>query len=524
MPEIKPIRFTELKNPERIELKKSVRLGRVHPIRFETPIIHRRGPRHDDYSADALEGRAVSKEEVTGTLPERITYKELQTRRIPFDFQSSFFGGRLELGGMVADFVLLDRPLIIRIQGEYWHSPLPTQRRDAVQRGVLESMGFQVEDLWDYEIYNPDVFYDRMERILSFMPQIGGGLVADSPAYDTQNIPHIESLKERVERIEGVLFRGQVGQQVMIAARNIQVSQLSAITADLGTITAGTINGGQFIANGGSFSTPYIKVTDADTTDYLGVYGADNSSGIVATMVVQNDSAEAAGLEFESRYGVGTDPYVRLVAANSPTLAVGGGSITLGSSLTFTDTTATFSTELIVVGRVGINTASPGHYLDVVGDIATSGDVIVDGDVQLTDGADTDYGKLTFSTGSGLQVIAYDGDNTREAARLELLPSAQGAWVAYTYGLGNFISASDQYRAQFGSLYWVKADQQIALGVSSPASTERLFVSGAIKATLTVDAVGGFKDNGTSGVDGSFVDNNGNTVTVSGGIITNLGV
>ena len=37
-----------------------------------------------------------------------------------------------------------------------------------------------------------------------------------------------------------------------------------------------------------------------------------------------------------------------------------------------------------------------------------------------------------------------------------------------------------------------------------------------------VDAATGFKDNGTAGVDGTFVDNNGKTVTVSGGIITNL--
>lgn len=487
MPEIKPIRFTELKNPERIELKKSVRLGRVHPIRFETPIIHRRGPRHDDYSVDALEGRAVSKEEVTGTLPERITYKELQTRRIPFDFQSSFFGGRLELGGMVADFVLLDRPLIIRIQGEYWHSPLPTQRRDAVQRGVLESMGFQVEDLWDYEIYNPDVFYDRMERILSFMPQIGGGLVADSPAYDTQNIPHIESLKERVERIEGVLFRGQMGQQVMIAARNIQVSQLSAITADLGAMTAGSITGATITVTGGSPTTPYLKFTDADTSDYGVIYEYNaGTDGIIRIgQYDASESSEAAQLYLSA----GADPYAVLSVPDS----------------------------YIEIKNASVNISS-GGVVNMVGNLQTSDDIL------LKEGSDTDYSKLTFSTGSGLQVIAYDGDNTREAARLELLPSAQGAWVAYTYGLGNFISASDQYRAQFGSLYWVKADQQIALGVSSPASTERLFVSGAVKATLAVDAVGGFKDNGTPGVDGSFVDNNGNTVTVSGGIITNLGV
>jgi len=39
-----------------------------------------------------------------------------------------------------------------------------------------------------------------------------------------------------------------------------------------------------------------------------------------------------------------------------------------------------------------------------------------------------------------------------------------------------------------------------------------------------INAVGGFSDNGTAGVDGTFLDQGGNTITVSGGIITNLGV
>ena len=35
-----------------------------------------------------------------------------------------------------------------------------------------------------------------------------------------------------------------------------------------------------------------------------------------------------------------------------------------------------------------------------------------------------------------------------------------------------------------------------------------------------VDASTGFKDNGTAGIDTTFVDADGNTITVSGGIIT----
>ena len=47
-------------------------------------------------------------------------------------------------------------------------------------------------------------------------------------------------------------------------------------------------------------------------------------------------------------------------------------------------------------------------------------------------------------------------------------------------------------------------------------------LNGAVVATSTVDAAGGFKDNGTPGVDGSFTAASGETVTVSGGIVTGI--
>lgn len=42
----------------------------------------------------------------------------------------------------------------------------------------------------------------------------------------------------------------------------------------------------------------------------------------------------------------------------------------------------------------------------------------------------------------------------------------------------------------------------------------------ALDVTGEINATGGFRDNGTAGIDTTFVDNDGNTITVSGGIIT----
>lgn len=60
--------------------------------------------------------------------------------------------------------------------------------------------------------------------------------------------------------------------------------------------------------------------------------------------------------------------------------------------------------------------------------------------------------------------------------------------------------------------------------IFSNGETISNFTDGQIDLGGIVNATGGFKDNGTAGVDGTFEDNNGNTVTVSGGIITDLGV
>lgn len=115
----------------------------------------------------ALEARAVS-ESVTGqaSIWERIVYKWLQTRRIPFDFQSSFFGGRRELGSLRADFVLLDRPLIINPLGRMWHDGQANRARDSIQNDQLYHRGYEVLMIWDDEVKVEPLFEDIMHRHL----------------------------------------------------------------------------------------------------------------------------------------------------------------------------------------------------------------------------------------------------------------------------------------------------------------------------------------------------------------------
>ena len=127
----------------------------VRPARLkvrEIHVLHRRGLHRDVEGPTELEARAVPRTEVLGSVQERIVYKELQKRKIPFDFQSSLQGGRLQLGGMVADFILQDRPLIIRVQGSTWHTSFAAMKRDESQKLVIEGYGYVVVDIWDWEI------------------------------------------------------------------------------------------------------------------------------------------------------------------------------------------------------------------------------------------------------------------------------------------------------------------------------------------------------------------------------------
>jgi hypothetical protein len=100
-----------------------------------------------------------------GTLPELLTYDWLEGRGYQFDFQTSFFGGRMQLGGAVADFIIMDlQPggmVVWRVQGDYWHLMPERVRKDAVQRLRLLQHGVvQVVDLWESAIYDraPKVF------------------------------------------------------------------------------------------------------------------------------------------------------------------------------------------------------------------------------------------------------------------------------------------------------------------------------------------------------------------------------
>jgi hypothetical protein len=136
-------------------------------------IVHKRGIRRTSIGENPLEARAVPHSSVRGTLPERILYKALVIYMHmrdggQFDFQSSMDGGRMELGGMVADFLFPFLKLVVRVQGPT-HETFRVSRKDEQQKSILEDMGYSVIDIDDDVIYDELKFLEWLRRTFQFM-------------------------------------------------------------------------------------------------------------------------------------------------------------------------------------------------------------------------------------------------------------------------------------------------------------------------------------------------------------------
>lgn len=171
-----PSRRTRIKipqNPTRPLQVNSKDLLKREDIRQDPSwfVKHKRGPRRPKVGEDVLEARAVSKYQVKGTLPERILYKALVnlihlTPGVDFDFQSSQSGGRMELGGLVADFLFFFMKMVIQVQGPT-HTDFLRARKDEEQKAILEDMGYRVFDIDLEMVYNEYRFEEWLRRLFN---------------------------------------------------------------------------------------------------------------------------------------------------------------------------------------------------------------------------------------------------------------------------------------------------------------------------------------------------------------------
>ena len=98
---------------------------------------------------------------------ERAVYGWLVRFDVPFAFQIPLMGGRRIPGGAVVDFIvyLENPPLVIRVMS-YWHMREDEIQVDKTQKELLESEGFRVEDIWEWETVDWHSLSAKLEEIL----------------------------------------------------------------------------------------------------------------------------------------------------------------------------------------------------------------------------------------------------------------------------------------------------------------------------------------------------------------------
>ena len=114
----------------------------------------------DELLAIAIPGTFTSE-------PEQIVAGWLTKNEIPFTSQEQFGGGRLP-GGAVVDFIINlnpAHPKAIRVQS-YWHLTAEAKFFDDVQKAEILATGYEVYDIWEHELRDPDRLETRMWEIV----------------------------------------------------------------------------------------------------------------------------------------------------------------------------------------------------------------------------------------------------------------------------------------------------------------------------------------------------------------------
>jgi hypothetical protein len=133
-------------------------------------VEHRRGLNRPLVGANPLEERAIPNSVVRGTLLERIIYKLLveDFSFVPgtdFTFQSSLDGGRMELGGIVADFLFEYLRIVLNPAGPT-HKGYLRAIKDREQSDTLAEMGYRQYLIDQDEIlYRPAELYRHLRSI-----------------------------------------------------------------------------------------------------------------------------------------------------------------------------------------------------------------------------------------------------------------------------------------------------------------------------------------------------------------------
>jgi very-short-patch-repair endonuclease len=163
------------KRPIRFQIRTLIRHSAIRGKSAWWMTVHRRGIRRRTIGVNSLEARAVPKGIIKGYLTERILYATLVNLfhfvpGIDFQYQTSQQGGRLEMGGLVADFLFPILRIVINPLGPQ-HYQFRNMAKDEEQVAILKSMGY------DAYLIDEEVIYDEY-KLEEFLRRVFGGMTS----------------------------------------------------------------------------------------------------------------------------------------------------------------------------------------------------------------------------------------------------------------------------------------------------------------------------------------------------------
>jgi len=185
-------------------------------IRQPRPRRHARAPRGVRTRLDTLvllEERAAK---IKGSLQERIFYQALIDHRfipdVDFSYQAAEYGGRAQLGGLVADFMFEIPKVIVQVQSEWHRMSLEIVRRDMDQSAMLQSLGYTVFEVWPNTIEDSAALDLWIERNIMHLwgtsaTPLTGHNARDEAYYEGMGITMVDiaRLEKRIALVEEAL-------------------------------------------------------------------------------------------------------------------------------------------------------------------------------------------------------------------------------------------------------------------------------------------------------------------------------
>lgn len=185
------------KRPLRFQIRTLLRKDAIRGKPAWWMNVHRRGISRTRVGISALEQRAVPHSLVPGFLTERILYATLVNLfhfvpSVDFLYQSSQQGGRLEMGGLVADFLFPILRVVINPLGPQ-HYQFRNVAKDEEQVAILAEMGYQAY------LIDEEVIYDEY-KLEEFLRRVFGGMT--SGGGDTGGHPSQTSSSNEIDAYE----------------------------------------------------------------------------------------------------------------------------------------------------------------------------------------------------------------------------------------------------------------------------------------------------------------------------------